>query len=221
MFLALAYQEKKMNQSESMESGRKSATLVDFLTSSLPRLDSPAWCPPCIFVTTQQLLPSLTICSFCFANSSSWISNYGGKKEISTPVIEVPQLLPITLPHGYSARSLLFPHSFWLLNPCLLQQTQSPPTHLRTHTLIYCPGQLCNALPTFTACSYLYYKSFLCISSLGLLSPTFLKINITFLGLGVPMCSFVFSWIHSISSHLFSLFSSNHLVNCQTQLPLC
>lgn len=70
-----------MNQSEKTESGRKSgASLVDFLTSSLPRLDSPAWCPPCMFVTTQQLLPALTICSFCLANSRSWISNYGGKK---------------------------------------------------------------------------------------------------------------------------------------------
>lgn len=194
VLLVLAYQEKKKN--EPVREDRKWKEIwglsgrFSYLQSPKTRLSSlVSTLYVCYHPTIASFLDYLQLlpCQFPFLNFQPW-----WEKKISTPVIEVLQLLPVTLPHGFSARSLLFPHSFWLQNPCLLQETQSPPTHLHTQTLIYCPDQLSNALPTFTACSYRYYKSFLYVSSLGLLSPTFLKTNITFLGLGcrcVPLPS--------------------------------
>lgn len=125
-------------------------------------------------------------------------------------MIEVAQLLPVTLPHRYSARSLLFPHSFWLQNPCLLQGW-SPPTHLHTQTLIYCPDQLSNALPTF--CMFIsLLQSFLYVSTpLGLLSTYISKNNITFLGARCVLC-LLLRFTHLPTS--FPYLSFSHLVNC-------
>lgn len=221
VLLVLAYQEKKkMNQSEKTESARKSgASLVDFLTSSLPRLDSPAWVSTCMFVfTTQQLLPSLTICSFAlpipFLNFQLW-----WEKKISTQWLRYFSSFPS---HFLMGTQQGLYSSLIVSDYKILVFSRRPSLHLHTciHRLsftvltssaMHCPLSLHVHIAITKASLY--------VSSLGLLSPTFLKTNITFLGFGCDV--FPLLLIHSFLSLSFPYLSFSHLVNCQTQLPFC
>lgn len=148
--------------------------------------------------------PTSAFCTFPLYNSHSWIARYCGRKDFNC------SSFPLTLPHGYPAMSLSFPHSFLLWNSFLLQDSWPLPTHVHTYAhSLHAHLPRCTTLRGTGPLSpdvHLCISKSLRIYPLGLLWP--IKTSIAIPGPAELVCSWVcpvcFLFV-SLHCSLFSL----------------